>query len=80
MNDKKISRKWLFAVLLVSALTILTPCAFSLNGGGGSNGVEAAEISPDTPADEQQAEEDLEDPQYASVSTYEELEIGRAHV
>lgn len=39
----------------------------------GSNGVEAAEISPDTSADEQQAEGDLEDPQYASVSTYEEL-------
>ena len=73
MKDKKITRKRLFAALLVSALTILTPCAFSLNGGGGSNGVEAAEISPDTPADEQQAEGDLEDPLYASVSTYEEL-------
>ena len=73
MKDKKITRKRLFAALLVSALTILTPCAFSLNGGGGSNGVEAAEFSPDIPADEQQAEEDLEDPQYASVSTYEEL-------
>ncbi len=73
MKDKKITRKRLFAALLVSALTILTPCAFSLNGGGGSNGVEAAEISPDIPADEQQAEGDLEDPQYASVSTYEEL-------
>lgn len=61
MNDKKITRKRLFAALLVSALTILTPCAFSLNGGGGSNGVEAAEISPDTPANEQQAEGDLDD-------------------
>ena len=75
MKDKKITRQRLFAALLVSALTILTPCAFSLNGGGGSNGVEAAEISPDTPADEQQAEGDLEDPQYASVSTYEELVV-----
>lgn len=73
MKDKKITRKRLFAALLVSALTILTPCVFSLNGGGGSNGVEAAEISLDIPADEQQAEGDLENPQYASVSTYEEL-------
>lgn len=69
MKDKKITRKRLFAALLVSALTILTPCAFSLNGGGGSNGVEAAENSPDIPADE-----------YTSVSTYEELvtAIGQA--
>lgn len=73
MNDKKITRKRLFAVLLISTLMILTPCAFSLNGGRGSNGVEAAEISPGTPANEQQAKGDLEDPQYASVSTYEEL-------
>lgn len=53
MKDKKITRKRLIAALLVSALTILTPCAFSLNGDGDSSGVEAAEISPDTPADEQ---------------------------
>lgn len=73
MKDTKSTRKRLFAVIVAAALMIIPLCAFTANGGGGNNGVEAAEISPDTPADEQQTEGDLEDPQYASVSTYEEL-------
>lgn len=78
MKDKKITRKHLFAVIviMVAALMIIPLCAFTANGNENSHDMETEDISIATPAnaeahdDEHQAEEDTP---YISVSTYEEL-------